>query len=312
MNTKLINNLKKSVVKVSSCLMAACIAVTIVGAEVNVSAAEAETTTTATTTTATTTVKKVSLSKPKLISATRYENSDTHPFNKQTNTLVVRWNAVKNAKQYQVYVKGGKYKNWTKYKTVNAKYTKCTVTGLKRATEYTFKVRAVNGTSYSAFSGNQLLKTARMDFDRAGWEAMCRIVYHEVGQINNSTWDKPMVYVSDCIVNRYSAAKYYSGSNAWKSSYRNYSNIQSIIYNSGGFMSSAGLTRDGATYARVPARVKNAVYSAVYDVTSYKGIKHDYDIYFWSNTSYRPNSYKVAYSYRIPWGYFNIWRSYWG
>ena len=211
-----------------------------------------------------------------------------------------------------MYVKGGKYKSWTKYKTVSAKYTKCTVTGLKRATNYTFKVRAVNGTSYSAFSGNQMLKTARMDFDQGGWEAMCRIVYHEVGQINNSMWDKPMVYVSDCIVNRYSAAKYYSGSNAWKSSYRNYSNIQSIIYNSGGFMSSAGLTRDGATYGRVPARVKNAVYSAIYAVDSYKGIKHDYDIYFWSNTSYRPNSYKVAYSYRIPWGYFNIWRSYWG
>ena len=102
MNTKLINNLKKSVVKVSSCLMAACIAVTIVGAEVNVSAAEAETTTTVTTTTATTTVKKVSLSKPKLISATRYENGDTHPFNKQTNTLVVRWNAVNNAKQHRL------------------------------------------------------------------------------------------------------------------------------------------------------------------------------------------------------------------
>lgn len=257
------------------------------------------------------TEKLASLGKPKMIAEKKYDSTDTHPYNKQINTIVVRWGAVKNARSYQVYIKGGKYKNWTEYKTVSSKYTYCTVSGLARATGYTFAVRAVNGKTIGPFSDFQTIKTARMNFDKGGWEAMCRIVYHEVGQINNSTWDKPIVYVSDCVVNRFTSAKY-EKNNVWVSTYKNYSNIQSIIYNSGGFMSSAGLTRDGAVYSKVPSRVKTAVYGAVYGIAAYKNIKNDGGVYFWSNTSYKPNSSKVAYVFKIPWGYFNVWRSYWG
>ena len=274
--------------------MTACVALSFIGNDIDASAAN------------------VTLSTPKMIAESKYESSATHPYGAQTSRLTVRWNAVKNAKHYQIYIKGGEYKTWTKYRTVTSKYTYWTIKGLSRAKTYYFRIRAVNGKTYSEFSKTQTLRTARMNYDNGGWEAMCRIVYHEVGQINDSMWDKPMVYVSDCIVNRYVAAKYLNNYNAWYYSYKNYPNVQSIIYNSGGFMSSAGLANDGAVYSRVPSRVKEAVYSSVYNVASYKNIQHDYSIYFWSNTSYKPNSYKVAYSFRIPWGYFNVWRQYWG
>lgn len=287
-----IDTIKKSTAKFIFCLMAVCLVFTFVGGEINASAA-------------------VALSKPKLTAEKKYESADTHPYNKQTNTLIVRWGAVKNATSYQVYIKGGKYKSWTKYKTVSSNYNYCTVSGLARAKSYTFAVRAVNGSTVGPFSAHQTLKTARMNFDKGGWEAMCRIVYHEVGQINSSTWDKPIVYVADAVVNRFVAAKY-GKNNAWIAAYKKYSKIQDIIYKSGGFMSSAGLSRDRANYKNVNSRVKTAVYGAVYGIAAYKGIKNDGGVYFWCNTSYKPTSNKVAYTYKIPWGYFSIWRSYWG
>lgn len=253
--------------------------------------------------------KKVTLAKPSFIAEKKYESAATHPYNKQTNTLIVNWKKVNNAKSYQLYIKGGKYTNWTRYKTVSG--TKCTVSGLSRAKNYSFKVRAVNGKEVSAFSNAQNLKTARMNFDYAGWQAMCRIVYHEVGQMDSDIWDRPIVYVSDCVVNRYVAAKY-GGNNDWSAAYKNYSNIQSIIYNSGGFMSSAGLANDGAVYSRVPTKVKTAVYGAVYDIAAYKNIKNDGRVYFWCNRSYYQSDSRIAYSFKIPWGYFNIWTAYWG
>lgn len=255
------------------------------------------------------TTKKATLVKPAMIAESKYESSETHPYNKQINTLVVRWKNVKNAKSYQLYIKGGKYKDWTSYKTLSA--NRCTVSGLARGQSYSVKVRAINGTEKGPFSSVQNLKTAKMNFDAAGWEAMCRIVYHEVGQMNDDMWDRPIVYVADCVVNRYVAAKY-SGYNNWSAAYQNYKNIQSIIYYSGGFMSSEGLARDGAVYSRVPSKVKAAVYGAVYGIAAYKNIQNDNSVYFWSNTAYYQNSSKIAYQFRIPWGYFNVWRSYWG
>ena len=252
---------------------------------------------------------KIKLSKVKMTGESKYGSSNTHPYNKQTNTLNLRWGKVKNASKYQVYVKGGKYKSWTKYKTVSS--NSCAVSKLSRATSYSFKVRAVNGSSLGDFSNVQNLKTAKMNFSQAGWEAMCRIVYHEVGKINTSAWDKPIVYVSDCVVNRYVAAKY-SGKNEWSAAYKKYNNIQDIIYKSGGFMSSAGLSRDGANYKNVNSRVKTAVYGAVYGISAYKNIKNDNTVYFWCNTSYKPTGSKVAYVFKIPWGYFNVWHKYWG
>ncbi|WP_294407870.1 fibronectin type III domain-containing protein [uncultured Ruminococcus sp.] len=247
---------------------------------------------------------------PSFVAEKTYESTANHPYNKQTNTLIVNWKKTSGAKSYELYIKGGQYKNWKKCASTTA--ASATVKNLKRTTEYSFRVRAVYaGNKYSAYSSVQKLKTARMNYDKGGWEAMCRIVYHEVGQINSDIWDKPIVYVADCVANRYVAAKY-SKNSLWAPYYRNYSNIQSVIYNSGGFMSSAGLTRDGATYSRVPKKVKLAVWGAVYGKTTYKNIKNDYNVYYWCNRSYYTNSSKIAYTFKIPWGYFNVWRSYWG
>ncbi|WP_443707793.1 fibronectin type III domain-containing protein, partial [Ruminococcus bicirculans (ex Wegman et al. 2014)] len=213
------------------------------------------------------------------------------------------------ASKYELYIKGGKYKSWKKYKTV--KNTNCTVTGLQRTTSYQFRVKAVNGSAASAYSKTQTIKTARMDFNKAGWEAMCRIVYHEVGKMSGSEWDKPIVYVADCVANQYVAAKYTKNA-MWRSYYARYNNVQDIIYRSGGFMSSAQLSRDGANYSNVSRRVKQAVFGAVYGKTHLNGIANDYNVYFWCNRSYKTNSSKIAYSFKIPWGYFNVWRTYWG
>ena len=218
------------------------------------------------------------LSTPKMTAQINYGSEFTHPYNKQTNTI---------------------------------KNTNCTVTGLQRTTSYQFRVKAVNGSAASAYSKTQTIKTARMDFNKAGWEAMCRIVYHEVGKMSGSEWDKPIVYVADCVANQYVAAKYTKNA-MWRSYYARYNNVQDIIYRSGGFMSSAQLSRDGANYSNVSRRVKQAVFGAVYGKTHLNGIANDYNVYFWCNRSYKTNSSKIAYSFKIPWGYFNVWRTYWG
>ena len=66
-----------------------------------------------------------------------------------------------------------------------------------------------------------------MDFNKAGWEAMCRIVYHEVGKMSGSEWDKPIVYVADCVANQYVAAKYTKNA-MWRSYYARYNNVQDL------------------------------------------------------------------------------------
>lgn len=247
---------------------------------------------------------------PKLIPEKTYDTDYTHPYNRQTDTIKLHWEKVKGAKRYQIYVCGGQYKRWTNYGTTSLSYV--TVRNLRRDTEYKFKIRAVySGSKYSAFSPVQTIKTARMNYDASGWQAVCKIVYHEVGRSTDTMWDKPMVYVSDCVVNRYVAAKYENDS-TWAPYYKRYSNIQQIIYLSGGFMSESGLNNSGCSYGNVPDRVKQAAWSAVYGSASYKNIKNDYNIYYWCN-SYNIYNSKVAYYYKIPWGgYFTIWRSYWG
>lgn len=67
------------------------------------------------------------LSTPKMTAQINYGSEFTHPYNKQTNTIKVHWSKVKGASKYELYIKGGKYKSWKKYKTV--KNTNCTVTG---------------------------------------------------------------------------------------------------------------------------------------------------------------------------------------
>lgn len=251
----------------------------------------------------------VKIDKPTMVAEKKYDSEATHPYGAQTNALIVDWNDLKNVSGYELYIKGGKYKDWTKYKTVTA--STCKVTGLSRNTVYYFKVRGINGKTPGPCSAVQTLKTSRMNYDNAGWQAMCRIVYHEVGQMAGSQWDRPIVYVADCVTNQYVAAKY-TNHPTWAPYYKRYGNVQSIIYRSGGFMSDAALARDGATYSKVTQRVKTAVYGAVYGTTTLNGIKNDYNIYFWCNRSYKSNDKRIAYSFRIPWGYFNVWRSYWG
>ena len=247
---------------------------------------------------------------PTLIAERTYESAYTHPLNHQIDTILLHWNRSAGANRYQVYIYGGKYKTWTRYCTTTIPAV--AVRNLDRTTNYRFKIRAIdNKNNYSAFSPVQNIKTARMNYDQAGWEAMCRIVYHEVGRINDDMWDRPIVYVADCVANRYVCAKY-NNDPLWTPFYSNYNDIQSIIYRSGGFMSDYGLSRDGCDYSNVPAKVKTAVWGAVYGQDCYKGIKNDYNVYYWCNRSYYTDSSKIAYSFRIPWGYFSIWRSYWG
>ena len=246
---------------------------------------------------------------PVLAKERTYESSYTHPYNNQINTIVLHWNKSAGAKRYQVYVYGGKYRCWTRYCTTTL--TSVVIKKLDRETSYKFKIRAIDSKNkYSSFSPIQTISTARMNYDQAGWEAMCRIVYHEVGRIDDDMWDKPIVYVSDCVANRYVAAKY-NDDPLWAPFYRNYNDVQSIIYRSGGFMSDYGLSRDGCNYCNVPTKVKTAVWGAVYGTSAYKGIKNDYDVYYWCNRSYYTSSSKIAYSFKIPWGYFSIWRDYW-
>ncbi len=259
----------------------------------------------------TTSTNKVTLGKASLKSEAKVSN-DTHPLGYQTTRLKVRWNKVSGAKNYQLAIKGGKYKKWTAFKLLSGSSSATTIKGLARNTSYQFKIRAVNGDSYGAFSAVQTLNTSRIDFNAAGWKAMCRIVYHEVGKSSDSCWDEPIVHVADCVINRYEAAKYLNDS-LWAPYYKGYNSIQSMIYQSGGFMSDSGLANDGASYNNVSAKVKNAVYGSLYSKANINGIKHNTKIYYWQNTSYKPSGSKVAYVYPIPWGgYFSIWREYWG
>ena len=248
-------------------------------------------------------------SAPVLIAEAKYDSQLTHPYNNQTTQLIVRWKPVSGATAYHVYIRGGKYSKYTRIGAT--KTTAYKLRNLDRATSYRIVVRAQNSAGLSPCSESQVLKTARMNYDQAGWQALCRITYHEVGTINTSAWDRPIVYVADCCVNRYVSAKY-AKSSSWKTYYARYNSIQDVIYKSGGFMSSAGLTKDGATYARVTNRVKTAVYGALYAKTELNNIANDFNIYFWCNRSYKQTSNKIAYSFKIPWGYFYIYRSYWG
>lgn len=251
------------------------------------------------------------LTTPVILPEQTYDTDYTHPWNAQTNSITVHWNAVAGAKKYMVFVFGGQFKKWTEVATTgNVQYT---VTGLKRDTAYSFSVKAVSEDGkHSDISAAVSIKTARMDYSAAGWQAMCRIVYHEVGGAAGSFWDKPIVYVADCVTNQYVCAKYtYQG--VWPKYYARFSNIESIIYTSGGFASSGTLSARGANYGNVSKRVKLAVWGATYGVTYYNGIANDYNIFYWSSTGYKVNSAKCGYSLKTPFGnYVNIWRQYWG
>ncbi len=290
-HSEIFSSAKRKMLKLASAMLAVMLAFILFGTETNIYASA------------------ITIAKPTMVAEKKYDSGATHPYNKQTNTIIIDWNDLANANRYHVYIKGGKYKDWTKYDTVKA--STCTVTGLQRDTVYYFKVRGINGSYNGPFSNVQQMKTARMDYDYAGWQAMCRIVYHEVGQMSGSMWDKPIVYVSDCVVNRYVAAKY-TNDKTWSSYYKKYNSIQDVIYKSGNFMSDARLTKDGATYNKVPERVKTALFGSLYAFSALNSIKNDYNIYYWSNSSYRKSDSRIAYSFKIPWGYFYVWRTYWG
>ena len=252
-----------------------------------------------------------SLARPVLIAEQTIDSDYTHPYNQQTKCITVHWKAVTGATKYKVFVKNGQYSDWTNVaETAGLQYT---VTGLRRDTAYLFAVKAVDGDgNLSSMSDAMNIKTARMDYSKADWQAMCRIVFHEVGGAAGSFWDKPIVYVADCVTNQYVCAKY-TKKGVWPKYYSRYSNIASIIYTSGGFLSDAGLAARGATYSRVSQRVKLAVWGATYGVTSLKNIANDYNVFYWCNSGSYKSSSKVAYNFRLPWGgYMQIWRQYWG
>lgn len=268
------------------------------------------TTTRAAATTTTAAQISGSLAKPIMTVERTYDTDYTHPYNHQTNQIKIHWSGVSGAVKYMVFVKNGQYSNWTNVATTAS--TDYTVTGLRRETSYAFAVKAVDASGkVSQLSDAVNIKTARMDYSEAGWKAMCRIVYHEVGGASGSFWDKPIVYVADCVTNQYVCAKY-TKTGSWPKYYSKYSSIESIIYTSGGFLSDAGLTSRGATYQRVTERVKKAVWGATYGITYYNNIANDYNIFFWCNSPVAKTSSKIAYGFKIPWGYMYIWRQYWG
>ena len=270
-----------------------------------------QTTTVATTAPAQEADPNAELKAPVIQPEQTYDTDYTHPWNAQTNSITIHWNAVAGAKKYMVFVYGGQYTKWTEVATTGS--VQFTVTGLKRDTSYSFSVKAVSDDGkHSDISAAVSIKTARMDYSAAGWQAMCRIVYHEVGGAAGSFWDKPIVYVADCVTNQYVCAKYTHKGN-WTKYYARYSNIESIIYTSGGFASSGTLSARGANYGNVSKRVKLAVWGATYGVTYYKNIANDYNIFFWSSSGYAVSSSKLGYSFKTPFGnYVNIWRQYWG
>ncbi len=287
---------RKSLIRVFAAFIIAMLVFTFISSDLRVDAAD------------TAAVKK--LSAPTIVPEARYDSAYTHPYNKQTNTIIVDWNNVKNAKKYELYVKGGAYTSYTKYKTVTA--SKCTVTNLKRCTNYKFKVRAVNGSVKSSFSKVVTIKTARMDYDQRGWEAICKVVTHEVGGMDGDIWDKPIVYAADCITNAYTYAKY-TNHPIFTPYLKRYNCIQDVLYKSGGYISEAALTNRGVTYYKVPEKVKQAVYGALYCKAYYKGIKNDFSIFWWCNTRTRVTSSKVSYCFQLPWGgYGCFWNQYWG
>lgn len=252
------------------------------------------------------------LDRVQLKKETKYNDGSTHPWGKQTRSLTVKWYPVEGAVRYQIFAKGGKYKKWTRVKTVFAEKNFYTVGGLKRNTAYQFKVRATTPDEKGEFSAPIKLRTSRIDYDRAGFEAISRIVYHEVGRSSGKIWNEPIVHVADCVVNRYEAAKYLNDP-TWSSYYAGYNSVQDMIYYSGGFMSDSGLAADGASFSNVSSIVKNAVYGALYNKATVDSIAHDNNIFFWMNGSAYPTSNKVSYVYNIPWGgYFSIWNTYWG
>ena len=254
----------------------------------------------------------VKLAKGVMKSETKFNNGNTHPWGKQTSTLKVRWENVSGAQYYQLVMKGGKYTKWTVVRNFPATMTSCTLAKLDRDTSYKFKVRAYADGKFGTFSSVQTLRTARIDFDQNGWKAMCRIVYHEVGRADGDVWNEPIVHVADCVVNRYEAAKYLNDP-LWSPYYSGYGTVQDMIYKSGGFMSSEGLTADGVSYDNVSSRVRSAVYGAVYNKATVNSIKHNKKVYYWMNGYSKPTSKKCAYVYEIPWGgYFSIWSEYWG
>ena len=283
----------------------------------------AATTTPAMTTTAkpvTTTAKPVvkpapltqgSISAPIMKAENTFDTDYTHPYNHQTNQISIHWTSVSGATKYLVYVKNGQFADWTNVASTTS--TDCTVTGLRRETSYAFAVRAVDASGkVSGLSQAVNIRTARMDYSAAGWQAMCRIVFHEVGGAAGSFWDKPIVYVADCVANQYVSAKY-TKVGVWAKYYSRYSSIESIIYTSGGFMSDANLAARGATYQRVPDKVKRAVWGAVYGVTYYNNIANDYNIFYWCNSAKAQSSSKIGYGFKLPWsGYMYIWREFWG
>ena len=108
------------------------------------------------------------LKTPVILPEQTYDTDYTHPWNAQTNSITIHWNAVAGAKKYIVSVYGGQYTKWTEVaSTVCDKYT---ATGLKRDTAYSFSVKAVSEDGkYSNVSAAVSIKTARMDYSAAGW-----------------------------------------------------------------------------------------------------------------------------------------------
>lgn len=118
-----------------------------------------------------------------------------------SNSITIKWEAVKNAQKYQILQNvGGK---WNSIAVLNASATSYKITGLKVATKYSFAVRpAVNENGKWLFGGHQIItqytglakpKTFKVMATNAtaakiGWTAVANAKGYEVFQYKGGKW----------------------------------------------------------------------------------------------------------------------------
>lgn len=253
---------------------------------------------------------QTALSTPKLVAEKLYDvspSNETHPTGKQTSQINVMWKKVSGAKKYEVQVKSSsdsRYKKWKTVKTVTATESATQhykVSNLKRITNYKFRVRAVSDKTKSKYSSTQSINTARMNYSTNDFKAVCQIVYHEVGQSSsNRAWDKPIVLVSDAMINTW-VGKQYTKDSRFTGYYKWAKSISDIVYDRGhlgmAWDYNARKSNRDSVYKKIPKKIKNAVYGALYGKTMVGKVANDYYVAYWCNghTYVRsPHTYNIT------------------
>lgn len=111
----------------------------------------------------------------------------------------ISWASVIGATSYQVYQLDESTNSYKLKSTINKSTTRCTISGLTSSTGYTYKVRAVYGSSYSAFTNevkvytkpdvpeNFRTITTSSNFLRLQWDTVPNANYYRIYIYNSST-----------------------------------------------------------------------------------------------------------------------------